>query len=67
MCFNDSSVRELFRHGSTGYHIASEVCNVTVAVLVSSYEHLNPGHQRMVLGNRVRKILKGRPSNPVKA
>lgn len=42
------------------YHIASEITGLTVMTLMDSYQHLNAGQQRMVLGNRIRKILNNR-------
>ncbi len=30
----------------------------TVAALTARYEHLNPGHQRMCLGNKLRAAIK---------
>ena len=40
------------------YTRASLVLGVPVADLVAKYEHLNPGMQRMNLGNRVRAAMK---------
>jgi len=36
------------------YEIASEILEESVEVLMSKYSHLNPGQQRMCLGNRIR-------------
>lgn len=36
------------------YEVASEHLGESVAVLMAKYEHLNPGQQRMCLGNRIR-------------
>lgn len=39
------------------YEIASEWTKVSVAILMTSYKHLNLGQQRMVLGNRIRRLV----------
>lgn len=41
------------------YAYAAGVLNESVEGLKARYEHLNPGMQRMNLGNRVRAFLKG--------
>jgi hypothetical protein len=38
------------------YDIGSQYLGETVTALKSRYSHLNPGQQRMCLGNRLRKI-----------
>jgi hypothetical protein len=40
------------------YAIASKKLKVPVAELQAKYEHLNPGMQRMNLGNGIRRLLK---------
>ena len=41
------------------YEFAAQVLDVVLADLYAKYEHLNPGQQRMVLGNRIRRAMKG--------
>ena len=41
------------------YEFAAQVLDVVLADLYAKYEHLNPGQQRMVLGNRIRHAMKG--------
>ena len=40
------------------YIIASEITEMSISELKGLYQHLNPGHQRMCLGNRIRGILR---------
>lgn len=40
------------------YEIAAQVLEESAASLQSRYEHLNPGMQRMNLGNRIRAAMK---------
>lgn len=40
------------------YEIAGEVLQESISELQSRYEHLNPGMQRMCLGNRIRAVMK---------
>lgn len=40
------------------YKHASKIVNVSVADLYSRFSHLNPGMQRMNLGNMIRKVMK---------
>ena len=40
------------------YKIAADLCKTSVAELKSRYETLNPGMQRMNLGNRIRAALR---------
>ena len=41
------------------YEMASDILDVEAVDLYAKYEHLNPGQQRMVLGNRIRHAMKG--------
>ena len=41
------------------YEMASDILDVEAVDLYAKYEHLNPGQQRMVLGNRIRRAMKG--------
>ena len=41
------------------YEFAAQALDVVLADLYAKYEHLNPGQQRMVLGNRIRRAMKG--------
>lgn len=54
---NNDGVAQSLRGQSleTVYEVASEVLKETVMSLRAQYEHLNPGQQRMVLGNRIRR------------
>lgn len=45
------------------YKVAAKVENIKVKELTDAYEHLNPGMQRMNLGNRIRKWIKVDPAN----
>jgi hypothetical protein len=38
------------------YEIAAKLLNISKSELLLRYNHLNPGQQRMCLGNRLRKI-----------
>ncbi len=52
----DDSVANMLR-GKTldeAYEIASTILDIPVATLISAYRHLNPGQQRMCLGNKLR-------------
>jgi len=44
------------------YDEAAKHCDVSRAALVKQYEHLNPGMQRMNLGNRIRGALSRKAS-----
>ena len=43
------------------YEIAATVLGTTVDALKGAYRHLNPGMQRMNLGNRIRKAVREDP------
>lgn len=53
---NDDQVAQQLRGATLDhvYNVAARVLGVDEAVLVAKYGHLNPGQQRMCLGNRIR-------------
>jgi len=59
-CDNGDLVASMLR-GKTleeVYQIASSTLETPIATLKAGYSHLNPGQQRMCLGNRMRKLVK---------
>lgn len=59
-CDNDDQVAKMLREKSLEevYFIVSSTVSIDVTTLHSLYDHLNPGQQRMCLGNRLRGFLK---------
>ena len=57
---NDDPVAHMLRGQDleSVYDIANDVLGVPVKTLKKMYSHLNPGQQRMVLGNRIRGFYK---------
>lgn len=59
-CDNEDQVAKLLRGKSLEevYAIAAEMMGIATEALVNKYFHLNPGHQRMCVGNSLRGFLK---------